>query len=67
MRKKVKGIMITMLLPLLFLSEEGVSYLLKKGESDMGKPIYAAGSLASKPPIDINDSSRTKTATFALG
>jgi len=66
MRKK-KGISITVLLLLLFLSEEGASYLLKKGESDMGKPIYAADSLASKPPIDINDPSRTKTATFALG
>jgi hypothetical protein len=67
MRKKVNGIRITVLLLLLFLSEEGASYLLTKGESDMGKLIYAAGSLAAKPPIDMNVPSRTETATFALG
>lgn len=65
MRKKVNGIRITVLL--LLLSEGGTSYLLKKGESDMGKPIYAAGSLAAKPPIDMNVPTRTETATFALG
>ena len=56
-----------MLLLVLFLSAEGASYLLEKGESDMGKPIYAAGSLAAKPPIDMNVPSQTETATFALG
>jgi hypothetical protein len=67
MRKKVMSIRITVLLLLLFLSEEGASYLLNKGESDMGKPIYAAGNLAAKPTIDMNVPSRTETATFALG
>ena len=67
MRKKVKGIRIVVLLLLLFLSEGGASYLLEKGESDMGKQIYAAGGFAAKPPIDINVPSRIETATFALG
>jgi len=66
MRKKVKGMGITVLL-LLFLSGEGASYLIEKGESDMGKQIYAAGGLAAKPPIDMSVPSRTETATFALG
>ena len=66
MREKVKGVRITVLL-LLFLSGEGASYLLEKGESDMGKQIYAAGGLTAKPPIDMNVPSRTETATFALG
>jgi hypothetical protein len=67
MRKKVKGIRITVLLILLFLSGDGASYLLKKGESYMEKPIYAAGSLAAKPSIDMKAPSRIGTATFALG
>jgi hypothetical protein len=67
MRKKVNGIRITVILLLLFLAGEGVSYLLEKGESDMGKQSYAAGSLAAKPPIDMTVPLRTETATFALG
>jgi len=55
------------LLLLLFLSEKEASYLLEKGESDMGKQIYAADGLTAKPPIDMNAPSRTETATFALG
>jgi hypothetical protein len=67
MRKRTKGIRITVLLLLLLLSEEGASYLIERGESDMGKQIYAAGELTTKPPIDMNVPTRTETATFALG
>ena len=67
MRKKKKGIGITALLLLLFLSEEVASYLLERGESDMVDKVYAAAVPAAKPPIDMNVPSRTETATFALG
>ncbi len=67
MRKKQKGISITAFLLLLFLSEEGASYLLEKGESYMVEKVYAAAVPAAKPPIDMNVPSRTETATFAMG
>ena len=67
MRKKKKSIRITVLLLLLFLSEEGASYLLEKGESYMVEKVFAASVPAAKPPIDMNIPSRIETATFALG
>jgi hypothetical protein len=67
MRKKEKGIRITVFLFLLFLSGKGAFYLLEKGESYMEKKAFATGVLAAKPPIDMNAPSRTETATFALG
>jgi hypothetical protein len=67
MRKKEKCISVTVLLLLLFLSEEGASNLSEKGESYMVEKIYAAVVPAAKPPIDMNVPTRTETATFALG
>ena len=66
MKKKQMAKRIAVLL-LLFLFEEGASYLLKKGESYMEKKIYASSALSAKPPIDMHITPRIETATFAMG
>jgi len=65
--KKGIGKRITVFLILLFLFQNGASYLLHKGGYYMRKEVLASGASTAKPPIDLNVPRRTETATFALG
>jgi hypothetical protein len=67
MREKEKGVRITVLLLVFFLSGGVFYFLSEKGGSFMEKKVYAAGAPAAKPAIDMNVPSRIETATFALG